>query len=179
MVNDTDLKRQMLHVFLMQNCPSLPVSTRVIWTRKGDGTIIFQENKVGWEQSTNSVQGVTLKMAKSCLGCNAVKFKMAPKCYLLTSDGSEALVVLLTCAAPGFEAWWRQGCVLSALRPKLIRKSTCMWDWLRRKKQRHAVEMDLYYLCLDKCIIIQSNLMSNICGSWVTVLNRTKVQNII
>lgn len=68
MVNDTDLERQMLHVFLMQNCPNPPVSTRVIWTRKGDGTIIFQENKVGWEQSANSVHGVTLKMAKAAWG---------------------------------------------------------------------------------------------------------------
>lgn len=34
-------------------------------------------------------------------------------------------------------------------------------------------------LCLDKSIIIQNNLTGNVYGSWVTVLNRTKVQHFV
>ena len=34
-------------------------------------------------------------------------------------------------------------------------------------------------LCLDKSIIIQNNLTGNVYGSWITVLNRTKVQHFV
>lgn len=36
--------------------------------RTGQGEILFQENKVGWEKSTNSFQGVTLKVGKAAQG---------------------------------------------------------------------------------------------------------------
>lgn len=36
--------------------------------KKGDSAIIFQENEIGWERSTNLLQGVTLKMAEAAPG---------------------------------------------------------------------------------------------------------------
>lgn len=73
--------------------------------KEEDGAIIFQENKVWWESSTSSLQGVTLEMANAALGHREhvqsnLKWRWNAICWLqqeFVANWSSIVVILLTC----------------------------------------------------------------------------------